>query len=210
MAVPVEHAVEAVRDCAQAGVKGCVLITAQFAEMGEEGARRQAAVVAAAREHGMRLLGPNCLGYVNPIGRTAMSSTLVAVGDRHDAGRQHRTRQPVGRAHGLDDRRRRGHGRRVLGLRVGRQPVRPRARRLRRVPGRRSGDRSHLPVRRRPGGAGAFPRGSRSRARQRQAGPDGEVRPHRIGRARREVAHRQPRRARTPGCRRRAARTACC
>ena len=76
MAVPVEHAVAAVRDCAQAGVTGCVLITAQFAEMGEEGARRQAAVVAAAREHGMRLLGPNCLGYVNPIGRTAMSSTL--------------------------------------------------------------------------------------------------------------------------------------
>jgi len=76
MAVPVEHAVEAVRDCAQAGVKGCVLITAQFAEMGEEGARRQAEVVAAARAHGMRLLGPNCLGYVNPLGRTALSSTL--------------------------------------------------------------------------------------------------------------------------------------
>jgi acyl-CoA synthetase (NDP forming) len=76
MAVPVEHAVEAVTDCARAGVKGCVLITAQFAEMGEEGARRQAAVVAAAREHGMRLLGPNCLGYVNPIAKTAMSSTL--------------------------------------------------------------------------------------------------------------------------------------
>jgi acetyl-CoA synthetase (ADP-forming) len=76
MAVPAETALESIRECGRAGVKACVLITAQFAEIGGEGARRQAAVVAAAREHGMRLLGPNCLGYVNPLGRTAMSSTL--------------------------------------------------------------------------------------------------------------------------------------
>jgi len=76
MAVPVEHAVEAVRECAEAGVKSCILITAGFAEMGEEGARRQEAVVAAARAGGMRLLGPNCLGYINPLANTALSSTL--------------------------------------------------------------------------------------------------------------------------------------
>jgi acyl-CoA synthetase (NDP forming) len=76
MAVPGEHAVDAVRECAEAGVRGCILITAGFAEMGDEGARRQALVVAAAREHGMRLLGPNCLGYINPLANTAMSSTL--------------------------------------------------------------------------------------------------------------------------------------
>ena len=76
MAVPGEHALDAVRECAEAGAKGCILITAGFAEMGEEGARRQAAIVAVAREHGMRLLGPNCLGYVNPLASTAMSSTL--------------------------------------------------------------------------------------------------------------------------------------
>src|SRR4029079_16298797 len=76
MAVPAEHALEAVRECAEAGAKGCILITAGFAEMGEEGARRQASIVAVAREHDMRLLGPNCLGYVNPLASTAMSSTL--------------------------------------------------------------------------------------------------------------------------------------
>ena len=76
MAVPGEHAAESVRQCAEAGVKGCILITAGFAEMGEEGARRQAEVVATARSRGMRLLGPNCLGYVNPVAKTAMSSTL--------------------------------------------------------------------------------------------------------------------------------------
>jgi acyl-CoA synthetase (NDP forming) len=76
MAVPSEHALESVRECADAGAKGCILITAGFAEMGEEGACRQAAVVAAASERGMRLLGPNCLGYVNPLANTAMSSTL--------------------------------------------------------------------------------------------------------------------------------------
>ena len=76
MAVPAEHALESVRECADAGAKGCILITAGFAEMGEEGARRQAALVQAARSGGMRLLGPNCLGYVNPLANTAMSSTL--------------------------------------------------------------------------------------------------------------------------------------
>jgi len=76
MAVPAEHALDSVRECAEAGAKGCILITAGFAEMGEEGARRQAALVEAARSRGMRLLGPNCLGYVNPLGATAMSSTL--------------------------------------------------------------------------------------------------------------------------------------
>jgi acyl-CoA synthetase (NDP forming) len=76
MAVPAEHALESVRECADAGAKGCILITAGFAEMGEEGAQRQAALVQAARSRGMRLLGPNCLGYVNPLANTAMSSTL--------------------------------------------------------------------------------------------------------------------------------------
>ena len=51
MAVPVRaRASKPYASAPQAGVKGCVLITAGFAEMGEEGARRQAAVVAAARE----------------------------------------------------------------------------------------------------------------------------------------------------------------
>lgn len=76
MAVPAQQALESVRECAEAGVKGCILITAGFAEVGEDGARRQAALVEAARSRGMRLLGPNCLGYVNPLARTAMSSTL--------------------------------------------------------------------------------------------------------------------------------------
>ena len=76
MAVPVDLALESVRECAESGVGACILITAQFAEMGEEGARRQAEIVRVARERGMRLLGPNCLGYVNPHSRTAMSSTL--------------------------------------------------------------------------------------------------------------------------------------
>ena len=76
MAVPADLALAAVRECAESGVGACILITAQFAEMGEEGARRQAEIVRVARERGMRLLGPNCLGYVNPQSRTAMSSTL--------------------------------------------------------------------------------------------------------------------------------------
>jgi acetyl-CoA synthetase (ADP-forming) len=74
--VPAEQAVEAVRECAEAGVGACIIISAQFAEVGAEGARRQERIVHIARSHGMRLLGPNCLGIVNPHERLAMSSSL--------------------------------------------------------------------------------------------------------------------------------------
>jgi len=63
--VPAAHVDEVVDDCAAAGVKSLVVITAGFAEAGVEGQRRQAALVATTRAHGMRLIGPNCMGVLN-------------------------------------------------------------------------------------------------------------------------------------------------
>ena len=51
--------------CGAAGVPTAVVISAGFAELGPEGSRRQDEVLAAARRHGMRLVGPNCLGVVS-------------------------------------------------------------------------------------------------------------------------------------------------
>lgn len=65
VAVPAEHAVQAVEDLGSRGVKGAVVFTAGFAEIGDAGAMAQARMAAAARAHGMRLLGPNCLGLFN-------------------------------------------------------------------------------------------------------------------------------------------------
>lgn len=54
--------VKAMRECAEKGVKGAVIITAGFAEIGGEGAKMQDEVVSIAREAGIRFVGPNCLG----------------------------------------------------------------------------------------------------------------------------------------------------
>ncbi len=65
VAVPGEAAVQAVADLGAKGCRAAVVFTAGFAEVDEAGAAMQDRLVAAAREHGMRLLGPNCLGLFN-------------------------------------------------------------------------------------------------------------------------------------------------
>jgi acyl-CoA synthetase (NDP forming) len=54
--------VKAMNQCAQKGVKGGVIITAGFAEVGEEGRRMQDEIVTVAKKAGIRFVGPNCLG----------------------------------------------------------------------------------------------------------------------------------------------------
>jgi acyl-CoA synthetase (NDP forming) len=46
-------------------VAGAVILSAGFAEIGEGGKKRQIALVERAREAGIRLIGPNCLGFIN-------------------------------------------------------------------------------------------------------------------------------------------------
>src|SRR6185503_9902714 len=65
IAVPPDAVLPAVDDCAAAGVKALVVITAGFAETGGEGRTRQNALVEKARGYGMRMIGPNCMGLLN-------------------------------------------------------------------------------------------------------------------------------------------------
>ncbi|MYK57295.1 MAG: CoA-binding protein, partial [Rhodospirillaceae bacterium] len=62
IAVPAAIAVDAIRDCADRGVKSAVVFTSGFAEQGKDGARAQAEIARIARDSGMRIVGPNCLG----------------------------------------------------------------------------------------------------------------------------------------------------
>ena len=62
IAVPVAIAVDTIRDCAEQGVKSVVVFTSGFAEQGETGVAAQAAIAEIARDTGMRIVGPNCLG----------------------------------------------------------------------------------------------------------------------------------------------------
>jgi len=62
MAIPATAVAQALHDSAAKGAKAAVVFSSGFAEMGEDGAAMQADLQAAAREAGVRLLGPNCLG----------------------------------------------------------------------------------------------------------------------------------------------------
>src|SRR4051812_44350102 len=65
IAVPHDHVLGVVDDCAAAGVKSLVVITAGYAETGETGRARQQALVDRVRGYGMRMVGPNCMGLLN-------------------------------------------------------------------------------------------------------------------------------------------------
>jgi len=65
IAVPAPGVLQTVRDCVDKGVKGCIILSSGFAEMGEEGAAAQEELSRIARDSGIRLTGPNCLGSYN-------------------------------------------------------------------------------------------------------------------------------------------------
>jgi len=63
--VPAPLVLSVVDDCAAAGVKALVVITAGFAEAGAAGRALQYALTDKVRKHGMRMAGPNCMGLFN-------------------------------------------------------------------------------------------------------------------------------------------------
>lgn len=65
IAVPREAVLAAVDDCAAAGVKGLVVISAGFAETGNDGRALELELVEKVRGYGMRMVGPNCMGVLN-------------------------------------------------------------------------------------------------------------------------------------------------
>lgn len=96
IAVPREAVLEVVEDCAGRGVPALVVITAGFAEVDDAGRALQQALLDKIRGHGMRMIGPNCMGLLNtdpdirlnatfapeapPHGRVALSSQSGALG----------------------------------------------------------------------------------------------------------------------------------
>ena len=77
IAVPAPSVPQTLRECAEAGVGCCVIITAGFAEAGAEGALAQKEIEAIAAQSGMRLVGPNCLGLINFRNGMALTSARV-------------------------------------------------------------------------------------------------------------------------------------
>lgn len=76
VAVPAEHVRDVVLDCAAKGVHGLVVISAGFAEEGPEGRARQQELLHLCRTHGLRLIGPNCLGIINTAPEVQLNASL--------------------------------------------------------------------------------------------------------------------------------------
>ncbi len=76
VAVPAPAVVQAVQECAAKGVRSIVVVAAGFAEVGAEGAERQAQLLRVCRDAGMRLVGPNCLGIVNTDPQVRLDATF--------------------------------------------------------------------------------------------------------------------------------------
>lgn len=63
--LPVGMILESMRDCAERGIKAVIIITGGFREVGGEGAEIERKTLEFARENGMRVIGPNCVGTMD-------------------------------------------------------------------------------------------------------------------------------------------------
>ncbi|MGG5810857.1 acetate--CoA ligase family protein [Falsiroseomonas sp. CW058] len=75
--VPGHATADALRDLAAAGGRHAAILTSGFAETGEAGAQAQRDLVALARSLGIRLLGPNSLGFINFVDGAQVWTTPV-------------------------------------------------------------------------------------------------------------------------------------
>ncbi len=76
--LPAEAVIGAVRTCIERAVGAVAVFSGGFRETGPEGAARERELARVAAEGGIRLLGPNCPGFVNNRANTACSSSAFA------------------------------------------------------------------------------------------------------------------------------------
>ncbi len=65
-----------IAECVELGVPGAIVISAGFKEIGPEGVKLEERLLANARKHKMRVIGPNCLGVMSPI--SGINATFAA------------------------------------------------------------------------------------------------------------------------------------
>lgn len=65
IALPRETAIEQVADCGRAGIRGCIVVGTGFGEDSASGRKLEVRLAEAAAAAGVRLIGPNCLGFIS-------------------------------------------------------------------------------------------------------------------------------------------------
>lgn len=66
-------------ECGKKGIKGAIIITAGFKEVGGEGEVLQKQISEISKKYGTRIIGPNCLGVMNLSPQTMMNSTFLKI-----------------------------------------------------------------------------------------------------------------------------------
>ncbi|MDA8081722.1 MAG: GNAT family N-acetyltransferase [Actinomycetota bacterium] len=74
--VPANEVQSVVAQAAEKGVGGLVIISSGFSETGIEGTKKERELVRFARQNGMRIVGPNCMGVANTDPTVSLNATL--------------------------------------------------------------------------------------------------------------------------------------
>lgn len=83
IATPAEEVPAIIDQCGERGVRSVVVLSAGFSESGPEGDSLERAALESARRHGLRLLGPNCMGVINTHPSVRLDATLAPVMPPH-------------------------------------------------------------------------------------------------------------------------------
>lgn len=80
--VPSKFVCEVAEECGKKGVKGLIVISAGFKEAGKEGKEREEKLKEIVKNYNMRLIGPNCLGVIDPVNKlnASFAFDMPAVG----------------------------------------------------------------------------------------------------------------------------------
>lgn len=65
IAIPVQFVLQVLEECSKKNTKWSIIISAGFKETGIEGTKRERQLIEKAKEYGIRILGPNCLGIID-------------------------------------------------------------------------------------------------------------------------------------------------
>ncbi|HEX6288580.1 MAG TPA: acetate--CoA ligase family protein [Herpetosiphonaceae bacterium] len=81
LVVPPQAVLGVAEECGQKGVKGLIVITAGFREVGVEGRKLEEDLLAIVQQHRMRMVGPNCLGVIDNVAQ--MNASFAALMPLH-------------------------------------------------------------------------------------------------------------------------------
>jgi len=74
--LPPKVALKAIKEAIKKGVKGVVIVSAGFREVGGEGLKIENKIVSICKKAGVRVVGPNCLGVINPLSSVRLNASF--------------------------------------------------------------------------------------------------------------------------------------